>query len=93
MTLLQALQVGVQIQPGHKIKTFGGWCRRDLVILNGYVIGTIQTRRGRSRTEVLTIAGNVYVLGHDIDWLVSRHRADWRFRQTGVEYGLNAASA
>lgn len=93
MTLLQALQAGVQIQPGNKIKTLGGWCRRDLVILNGYVIGTIQTRRGRSRTEVITIAGNVYVLGHDIDWLVGRHCADWRFRQTGVEYGLNAASA
>lgn len=93
MTLLQALQAGVQIQPGPRIKTFGGWCRRDLVILNGYAIGTIQTRRARNRTEVITIAGNVYVIGHDIDWLVSRHRADWRIRHIGADYGLNAASA
>lgn len=93
MTLLQALQAGIQIQPGTRIKTFGGWCRRDLVTIDGRAIGSIQTRRGKNRTEVLTIAGNVYVIGHDIDWLVSRHRADWRFRRTGAEYGLNAASA
>ncbi|HJQ70635.1 MAG TPA: hypothetical protein VKA70_16780 [Blastocatellia bacterium] len=94
MTLLQALQAGVQIQPGPRIKTFGGWCRRDLVTLKGYVIGTVQTRRGRNRTEVITAAGNLYVLGHDIEWLVRRHTAaDWRLRPTGVEYGLNAASA
>jgi hypothetical protein len=52
-------------------------------LLDGHEIGKIQTRSGRGRTEVLTIAGNVYVMGHDIDWLVSHEGKD----------GLNSATA
>jgi hypothetical protein len=71
MTLQQALQSKLRIMPGRKVRTMGGWCRHDRVILDGHEIGKIQTRRGRGRTEILTISGNVYVMGHDIDWLVN----------------------
>ena len=71
MTLLQAMINKVRIKPGPKVVTMGGWCRHDKVLLDGHEIGRIQTRRGRGRTEILTIADNVYVLGHDVDWLVS----------------------
>ena len=84
MTLLQAIQAKVRIMPGRKVRTMGGWCRHDRVLLNGHEIGKIQTRKGRGRTEVLTIAGNVYVMGHDIDWLVS-HEV--------TENGFNSAPA
>ena len=84
MTLLQAIQTKVRIMPGRKVRTLGGWCRHDRVLLDGHEIGKIQTRKGRGRTEVLTIAGNVYVIGHDIDWLVS-HR--------GIDDGVNSTPA
>lgn len=84
MTLVQALKAHIKIEPGRRVRTFGGWCRRDRVLLDGHEIGKIQTRRGRDRTEVLTIAGNVYVVGHNIEWLV---------RQGAPSYGTNSASA
>ena len=84
MTLLQAIHAKVRIKPGRKIRTMGGWCRHDRVLLDGHEIGKIQTRSGRGRTEVLTIAGNVYVMGHDIDWLVSH--------EVG-ENGINSTTA
>ena len=84
MTLQQAIQANVRIEPGQKIQTFGGWCRRDRVLLNGYEIGRIQTRRGRDRIEVITITGNVFTLGYDVDWLV---------RQGENDYGANSSAA
>ena len=84
MTLLEAIQANVRIMPGRKIKTLGGWCRHDRVLLDGQEIGKIQTRKGRDRTEILTIAGNVYVIGHDVDWLVNNEVA---------AHGLNRPSA
>ena len=84
MTLLQAIRANVRIAPGQKIRTFGGWCRHDRVLLNGEEIGRIQTRRGRNRIEVITIADNVYTMGYDIEWLVE---------QGSDSYGLNSTAA
>jgi hypothetical protein len=70
MTLQQAIQANLRIAPGRKVRTFGGWCRHDTVMLDGHEIGRIQTRRAKGRTEFLTLAGNIYVMGYDIDWLV-----------------------
>jgi len=73
MTLKQALDANVRIEPGHKVKTFGGWCRRDLVTIGGNVIGGIQTRRGRGgRAEVITFAGDAFLQGYNVEWLVGR---------------------
>ena len=58
--------------------------RHDRVLLNGEEIGRIQTRRGHSRIEVITIADNVYTMGYDIDWLVE---------QGDDAYGLNSTAA
>ena len=35
MTLQQALRANVRIEPGQKIRTFGGWCRHDRVLPKG----------------------------------------------------------
>lgn len=72
MTLQQAINANVRIKPGQKVRTLGGWCRHDRVLVAGREIGTIQTRRGRGRTEVITIAGSIYVMGHNVDWLVEQ---------------------
>ena len=72
MTIQQAIKARLSIEPGRKVNTFGGWCRRDRVLLDGYEIGKIQTRRARSRTEVLTIAASGFVPGHNVDWLVAQ---------------------
>jgi hypothetical protein len=72
MTLQQAMESNVRIQPGRKVKTFGGWCRHDRVLLDGHEIGKIQTRRRRNQTEIITVASSTYIMGYDIDWLVSR---------------------
>ena len=74
MTIQQAIRARLRIEPGRKVRTFGGWCRRDRVLLDGYEIGKIQTRRGRSRTEVVTIAASGFVPGHNVDWLVLQAR-------------------
>ncbi|HWO00962.1 MAG TPA: hypothetical protein VNS63_17005 [Blastocatellia bacterium] len=71
MTLQQAMRTNLRIEPGRRVRTFGGWCRRDRVLLDGCEIGRIQTRRGKSRTEVMTIGAAGFVPGHDVDWLVS----------------------
>jgi hypothetical protein len=71
MTMEQAIRARVKIQPGRRVRTFGGWCRRDRVLLDGYEIGRIQTRRSRSRTEIVTIASIGFVPGHNVDWLVA----------------------
>jgi hypothetical protein len=42
------------------------------VLLDGYEIGKIQTRRAKSRTEILTIAASGFVPGHNVDWLVAQ---------------------
>jgi hypothetical protein len=70
MTIQQAIRARLRIEPGRKVRTFGGWCRRDRVLLDGFEIGKIQTRRGRSRTEIVTIASSGFVPGHNVDWLV-----------------------
>jgi hypothetical protein len=76
VTLKQALDANVKIEPGHKVKTFGGWCRRDLVTIGGNVIGGIQTRRGRGgRAEVITFAGDSFLKGYNVDWLVGQSRS------------------
>lgn len=72
MTIQQAIKARLSIEPGRKVNTFGGWCRRDRVLLDGYEIGKIQTRRARSRTEVVTIAASGFVPGHNVDWLVAQ---------------------
>lgn len=72
MTIQQAIKARLRIEPGRKVNTFGGWCRRDRVLLDGYEIGKIQTRRAPSRTEVVTIAASGFVPGHNIDWLVAQ---------------------
>jgi len=72
MTIQQAIRVRLRIEPGRRVRTFGGWCRRDRVLLDGYEIGKIQTRRARSRTEILTIAASGFVPGHNIDWLMAQ---------------------
>jgi len=74
MTLQQAIESNVRIQPGRKVKTFGGWCRHDRVLLDGHEIGKIQTRRRRNQTEIITVARTTYVMGYDIDWLVEQKR-------------------
>jgi hypothetical protein len=84
MTLQQAIQANVRIEPGQKIRTFGGWCRHDRVLRNGYEIGKIQTRRGRDRIEVITITGNVCTPGYDVDWLVQHGE---------IDYGANSSAA
>ena len=70
MTIEQAIRARLRIEPGRKVRTFGGWCRRDRVLLDGYEIGKIQTRRAPSRTEILTIAASGFVPGHNVDWLI-----------------------
>src|SRR3989442_7124167 len=72
MTIQQAIRSRLRIEPGRKVNTFGGWCRRDRVLLDGYEIGKIQTRRARSRTEIVTIASGGFVPGHNVDWLVAQ---------------------
>ena len=71
MTMQQAMRARLSIEPGRRVRTFGGWCRRDRVLLDGYEIGKIQTRRARSRTEIVTIASSGFVPGHNVDWLVA----------------------
>lgn len=75
MTLQQAMRTNVRIEPGRRVRTFGGWCRRDRVLLDGCEIGKIQIRRGRSRTEVMTVGAAGFVPGHDVDWLVTEAEA------------------
>ena len=70
MTIQQAIWARLRIEPGRKVRTFGGWCRRDRVLLDGYEIGKIQTRRAPTRTEIVTIAAGGFVPGHNVDWLV-----------------------
>jgi len=84
MTLQQALQANIKIEPGQKVRTFSGWCRRDKVLVGGYEVGRIQTRRARGRTEVITIKDNLYMIGYDVGWLV---------RQESEEYGINSSAA
>jgi hypothetical protein len=84
MTLQQALQANIKIEPGPKVRTFSGWCRRDKVLAGGYEIGRIQTRRARGRTEIITIKENLYIIGYDVDWLV---------QQEGEDYGANSSAA
>jgi hypothetical protein len=84
MTIQQALEANVRIEPGPKVTTFGGWCRRDKVLVDGYEIGRIQTRRARGRTEIITMKDNLYILGYDVDWLV---------QQEGDDYGANSSAA
>lgn len=72
MTMQQAIRVRLRIEPGRRVITFGGWCRRDRVLLDGHEIGKIQTRRARSRTEILTIGSSGFVPGHNVDWLVAQ---------------------
>lgn|SRR5689334_1174543 len=74
MTIQQAIRARLRIEPGRKVRTFGGWCRRDRVMLDGFEIGKIQTRRARSRTEIVTIAASGFVPGHNIDWLLIQAR-------------------
>lgn len=72
MTIQQAIRARLRLEPGRTVRTFGGWCRRDRVLLDGYEIGKIQTRRAKSRTEILTIAASGFVPGHNVDWLVAQ---------------------
>jgi hypothetical protein len=72
MTIQQAIRARLIIEPGRRVNTFGGWCRRDRVLLDGWEIGKIQTRCARSRTEVVTIAASGFVPGHNVDWLVAQ---------------------
>jgi hypothetical protein len=72
MTMVQAIRVRLRIEPGRRVRTFGGWCRRDRVLLDGYEIGKIQTRRAQSRTEILTIGSSGFVPGHNVDWLLAQ---------------------
>ena len=71
MTIEQAIRARLRIEPGRRVRTFGGWCRRDRVLLDGYEIGKIQTRRARNRTEIVTMAASGFVPGHNVDWLVA----------------------
>ncbi|HEX8088815.1 MAG TPA: hypothetical protein VF762_08185 [Blastocatellia bacterium] len=84
MTIQQALQANVKIEPGTKVRTFSGWCRRDKVLVGGYEIGRIQTRRAKGRTEIITIKDNLYVIGYDVDWLVEKE---------GESYDANSSAA
>lgn len=72
MTLRQAIRDRVSIKPGHKVVSCGGWIRQDRVLVDGREIGSIRTRRGRGHLEVVTIAGNTYMSGYNVDWLVGR---------------------
>ena len=71
MTMQQAMRAKLSIVPGKRVKTFRGWCRRDRVLLDGYEIGKIQTRRAQDRTEIVTIGSSGFVPGHNVDWLVA----------------------
>jgi hypothetical protein len=72
MTIQQAIRAKLRIEPGRKVRTFGGWCRRDRVLLDGYEIGKIQTRRAKNRTEIVTIAASGFIPGHNVDWLLAQ---------------------
>lgn len=81
----------IRIITGQQIKTWGGWYRRDSVLLDGESIGFIQTRRRNKRTEVDTcgpVGSNVGVLGSNIDWLIrtfgEQARAKNREKRTRV---------
>lgn len=95
MTLQQAMRTNIRIEPGRRVRTFGGWCRRDRVLLDGCEIGRIQIRRGRSRTEVMTIGAAGFVPGHDVDWLVSEAetRGVVALRRGGLGLAFNRAAA
>jgi hypothetical protein len=94
MTLQQAIRANVTLRPGQKIKTLGGWCRQDKVLLDGLVIGQIQTRRSKTRTEILTIAGNVYVLGYDVDWLVRQVEGKvWQYLRASEKYLITSVAS
>ncbi|HXG65618.1 MAG TPA: hypothetical protein VNO70_10955 [Blastocatellia bacterium] len=84
MTLLQAIRSNLTIEPGQKINTLGGWCRRDTVMIGGREIGKIQVRRRAGRTEIITLADNVFVMGHNVDWLVGLK---------GGHFGINSSPA
>lgn len=94
MTLQQAIRANVRIEPGRKVKTLGGWCRQDRVLLDDLEIGKIQTRRGKSRTEILTIAGNIYVLGYDVDWLVKQVEGKiWQYLHASEKYMITSVAS
>ena len=95
MTLQQAMRTNVKIEPGRRVRTFGGWCRRDRVMLDGCEIGRIQIRRGRSRTEVMTIGAAGFVPGHNVDWLVSEAetRGVIALRSVGLRAGFSRPPA
>jgi hypothetical protein len=94
MTLQQAIRANVKLEPGRKVRTLGGWCRQDRVLLDDLEIGRIQTRRGRSRTEILTIAGNVYVLGYDVDWLVKQVEGKiWQYLHASEKYMITSVAS
>jgi len=87
MTLKQALNSNIRIEIGPKVITFGGWLRQDRVLLDGLEIGMIQTRRRKTRTEVLTIAGDLRVSGYDIDWLVKQVEGKiWHYLLANEKY-------
>ena len=94
MTLQQAIRANVTIKPGRKVKTLGGWCRQDRVLLDGLEIGKVQTRRGRARTEILTVAGNVYVIGYDVDWLVRQVEGKiWQYLRASEKYMITSVAS
>jgi hypothetical protein len=94
MTLQQAIGANVTIKPGRKIRTLGGWCRQDKVLLDGLEIGKIQTRRGKTRTEILTVAGNVYVIGYDVDWLVKQVEGKvWQYLRASEKYLITSVAS
>lgn len=61
---------------GEKRRIWQGWCRHDVVCLDGREIGRVQVRQrwyGRlgRRIDVLTCdTGSAGVLGRNLDWLV-----------------------
>lgn len=61
----------IQIVPGKRVRTWGGWYSHSDVLLDGEKIGFIQTRRGHGRTESTTHGlDHTCVLGYNVDWLV-----------------------
>jgi hypothetical protein len=72
MTIKQALNARLTIEPGDRVATPVGWVRSDRVLMCGREIGCIRTRRARGRIEVVTVAPGGETAGLNAEWLVLR---------------------
>lgn len=58
--------------PGIRHMTGDGWFRRDAIIMGGDEIGAVHVREQHGRINSLSQAGDAYVMGRDVEWIVQR---------------------